>query len=108
MLSVLSFAVIPMVVFVGLAALPRGRPALIGIVGAAALAILVTVAMLLFDTTGMGAAIAMLSGSAVALAGVAQALRQALGPGRPAWLYPLIVLSALLLSGLPLLQSLGA
>ncbi len=107
MQPIFIFAAVPLAVFLVLVALPRGRPALIGIGGAALVAIVGTALMVTLDGTGFGAALGMLAGSAIALAAIAQALRQALGPGRPRWVYPVIVLVALIAGSWPLVQSLG-
>jgi hypothetical protein len=98
---------VPLVVFLALVALPRGRPALTGLAGAVGLAVAFTLAMMAMDAAAIGIALGILSGSAVALAAVAQALRHALGAGRPAWIYPLIIAATLIAGGVPVIQTLG-
>jgi hypothetical protein len=83
--------VVPIALYLGLAALPTGRPAFVGLVTAALAAIAVSAAGIQFESTGVVAAIGLLSGSVVALASMIQLLRRGLGAGRSPWVYPALV-----------------
>lgn len=102
----LAFIGVPAATFLGLAAISRGRPALIGCVVALLLTAILFVA-------GDGSAdsywlaLVMLIGSAIVLAAVVQVLRMMIGPDRPGWVYPLIVGLALMVAGVPMLSILG-
>ena len=96
----LAFIGAPLVSYLVLASLPRGRPALIGIVVALALVAVLWVTQMAGDDSYMMALITLVF-SAIALAGLVQALRVVLGHGRPRWLYPLIVVPSLLGAGIP-------
>jgi hypothetical protein len=105
---ILIFFVLPVVLYLALAVLPRGRSALIGIAAAAALAAMATAVLAATDLSGIGLALALLSLAAVALAALVQALRRAMGPDRPAWMYPGIVIAALVVGTYPVILNLGA
>ena len=102
----LAFIGIPVLTYLVLAFLPRGRPALVGCFAALALAALLWVTQMGSADSHM-VAIIVLGISAVALAGFVQVLRVAIGTGRPRWVYPLIVVLALLGAGVPMLNVLG-
>jgi 4-amino-4-deoxy-L-arabinose transferase-like glycosyltransferase len=102
----LTFIGVPVVIYLILAALPRGRAALIGIGVAALIAALVWVRQSANDDS-LTVATATLAFAAIALAGLVQILRSAIGVGRPRWVYPLIVLLGLVGAGLPLINVLG-
>lgn len=102
----LAFIGVPTATYLVLAFLPQGRPALIGIVIAAAIAVGLWV-MQMSSAGSFMVALIMLTISAIALAGLVQVLRVALGPARPGWVYPLIVALALLAAGIPALNGLG-
>jgi hypothetical protein len=103
----LVFIGLPVVGYLGLASLPRGWPALIGIVAAA------LVIAVLWATFGIGSDDSYLTAligflfSAAALAAIVQVIRQMIGEGRPRWVYPSVVGTALLATGIPLLNILG-
>jgi hypothetical protein len=104
----LAFAFIgaPVVTFLVLASLPRGRPAFLGCLVAIAVAGLLWVTQSGADDQYLLAMIVLVI-SAVALAGLVQVLRSAIGPARPRWVYPAIILVALLMAGIPMLNVLG-
>jgi hypothetical protein len=103
----LAFIGLPVFTYLALAAVPRGRPALIAILGAAAIAAVVWV------TQGMGSGDSFLIAligfvfSAIALAGIVQLIRAQLRPGMPRWVYPALVATALVVAGIPMLTVLG-
>ena len=97
------FFLVPLVVFLALAAVPRGRAALIAIAATAAVTVVASTLLLRADASGFGAALALLSASAAALAGVAQALRHLVGTGRAPWVYPAMVLGTLVAGVVPAL-----
>lgn len=103
---VLPFAFLlgPLAIYLVLAALPRGRVALIGIGVAAVVAIACAVVGTLFDGAGVFAAFGFFAASAVTLAAMVQLLRRGLGPDRPYWVYPALVVFGLVAGGWPLLQ----
>ncbi|MDZ4134218.1 MAG: hypothetical protein U1D06_01310 [Paracoccaceae bacterium] len=97
---------IPLVCFLSLAMLPRGRMAFVGIATAAAALAVVW----LTSARGGDAYLVVLCGlvaAAIGLAMVTQALRLALPPDRPGWFYPSIVVVALLGAGVPMLLKIG-
>jgi hypothetical protein len=106
--SILTFVILPVVLYLALASLPRGRSAMIGIAVAAVIAVVATVVLAAIDLSGVALALAMLSVAAVTLAALVQAVRRALGPGRPGWVYPGIVILALVAGTYPVIQNLGA
>jgi hypothetical protein len=106
--SIVTFAVLPVVLYLALAALPRGRPAFLGLAVAGTLAVLGAGVLVAVDLGGTGLAMAILSFAAVILAALVQAVRRALSPGRPVWLYPGIVMAALVAGTLPVILNLGA
>lgn len=85
-----AFIVMPVAIFVGLASLPRGRPAAAG-----CLVAVVVAAGIWATQMGRGAkmlfALALMSDSAIALASIVQVVRVAFGPDRHGWMYPGIV-----------------
>ena len=103
----LVFIGVPIATYLALAFLPRGRPALYGLL-AAALALLV-----LWVTLGMGSTdsymVALIGFlfSATARAAIVQMLRRAIGVDKPRWVYPAVVIGVLLLAGIPMLTVLG-
>ena len=101
-----AFIGLPIASYLVLASLRRGRPAMVGILGAAGLSA-VLFATQLGAKNGYMTALIMLVFSAIALAAVVQAVRMALGEGRPRWVYPLIVVVAPLVAGIPLRTMLG-
>lgn len=102
----LAFIGVPIVTYLVLACLPRGRSALIGCLIAMALAALVWVSQIGSEDSYLVALIALVI-SAIALAGLAQILRMANGLGRPPWVYPVIVVVAMLTAGIPALNIMG-
>lgn len=106
--AILTFFVFPVALYLALAALPPGRPALVGLVASGVLAVLAAVGLAAVDLGGLGLAMAVLSVAATALAALVQAVRRVLGPGRAAWLYPVIVVTVLVVGGLPVILNLGA
>ena len=92
---------IPFLTYLALVVLPRGRITFIGFGLATLIAALVWVRQIA-SVDSVTVAITTLVFSAIALAGLVQILRSALGPGRPKWVYPLIVVLGLLGAGLPL------
>ena len=102
----LAFIGVPVATYLVMASLPRGRPALIGCVAGVAIAALLWASQMGSDEKHIVASIA-LAISAIALAGFVQVLRLAIGTGRPGWVYPLIVLVALLGAGSPMLFVVG-
>lgn len=102
----LAFIGAPLVTYLVLASLPGGKPALIGVLVALALVAVLWVTQMTGDDSYMPALITLVF-SAIVLAGLVQAFRVVLGPDRPRWLYPLIVLLALLGAGIPTLNVLG-
>lgn len=100
----LVFIGLPVISYLGLASLPRGRPALIGI-AVAALVIAVVWVML---TAGGGdsfmIALMRFLFSATSLAALVQVLRHVIGPDRPRWVYPTLVVIALFAAGIPMLS----
>ncbi len=107
MSPMITIAVLPVALYVALAALPRGRPAMLGLVAAGLLAVLAAVSLAALGLGGAGLATAVLSVAATALAALMQALRRALGAGRAAWLYPVIVIAAPFAGSLPVILNLG-
>ncbi|MEZ5779006.1 MAG: hypothetical protein R3E44_11660 [Paracoccaceae bacterium] len=110
------FIGLPVAVFLVLVLLPAGRAAAVGLVVGALLIGLVWLARML-DLgplfTGdahadgyMVAALSILTGAA-AVAAIAQGIRAAMGPARPRWAYPLIVVVLFLISAVPALYVLG-
>lgn len=103
----LVFVGLPIVGYLGLASLPRGRPALI------AIALAVLLVAVLWVTLGIGSGdsymIALIGFlfSAATLAAIVQVIRHLLGPLRPRWVYPTIVVCALLAAGIPMINVLG-
>ncbi len=103
----LIFIALPVMAYLALACLPRGRPALIGI------AIAALVIAVLWVTLGIGSSdsymIALIGFmfSAATLAAIVQVIRHIIGVGRPRWVYPTIVIIALLAAGLPMINVLG-
>lgn len=101
------FIGLPVIAFLALASLPRGRPAMIGI------AIAAIVIAVLWVTLGLGSSdsymIALIGFlfSAATLAAIVQVIRHLLGPQRPRWVYPLVVVAALLAAGIPMVRVLG-
>lgn len=102
----LAFIGIPVTTYLILACLPHGRPALIGCLVAMALAALLWVSQMGSDDSYLVALIALVI-SAIALAGLVQILRLVIGLGRPQWVYPVIVVLAMLVAGIPTLNVLG-
>jgi hypothetical protein len=102
----LAFIGIPVVTYLVLACLPSGRPALLGCFAALALAAVLWISNMGSNDSYLMALIVLVV-SAIALAGIVQVLRVAIGPGRPRWVYPLVVASALLIAGIPTLNILG-
>lgn len=104
----LIFIGLPVMAYLALAWLPRGRPALIGI------AIAALVIAVLWVTMGIGSSESYLIAligflfSAATLPAVVQVIRQIIGVGRPRWVYPTIVITALLAAGSPMMNVLGA
>ena len=102
----LAFIGLPFATYLILVSLRRGRPAVLGIFGA-------TVVTGLFFVTQTGAedgfstALAMLVFSAIALAALVQVLRLMIGPARPRWVYPAIVILGFLGAGIPMIKMLG-
>lgn len=104
----LVFLCIPLALYLALVALPRGRMALIGVGLAGVLAILTTgFGMLTHGAEAIGA-IGFFSASAVTLAALVQVLRRALGPDRPVWVYPALVVFGLGAGGWPLMKMMGS
>jgi hypothetical protein len=103
-----TFAVLPVALYLALAALPSGRPALLGLAAAGILAVLGAVVFAMVDLGGTGLALAMLSFAATVLAALVQAVRRALYPRRPIWLYPGIVIAALGAGTLPVILNMGS
>lgn len=104
---VLAFIGLPVLAYLALACLPRGRPALIGLASAA------LVIAVLWVTLGLGSSDSYMTAligflfSAATLAAIVQVIRQIIGVGRPAWVYPTIVIIALLAAGIPMMTVLG-
>lgn len=101
------YVLAPIVVYVSLVCLPRGRPALIGIAAAAALLAVLWLAVIRGQNDAFLAALVAIVAGAVAVAALAQGLRTALGPGSPRWLYPAIAVLAVFGAGVPALATLG-
>lgn len=97
-----AFIGLPIATYLVLATLSRGRPAIIGIIGAAALTGVLFLSQM-WATNGYTTALCMLVFSSIALAALVQVVRLAIGEGRSRWLYPVIVVLALLGAGLPML-----
>ena len=102
----LAFIGIPVATYLVLVCLPHGRPALIGCLVAMALAALFWVSQMGSDDSYLVALIALVI-SAIALGGLVQILRLVIGLGRPQWVYPVIVVLAMLAAGIPTLNVLG-
>ena len=101
------FIGLPVTAHRALASLPRGRPALIGI----AIAALVSAVLWLSLGIGSGdshmvALIGFLF-SATSLAAIVQVIRHIIGAGRQPWVYPSVVVVALLAAGISMLNVLG-
>lgn len=101
-----AFIGLPIATYLALASLRQGRPAMIGILSAAVVAGLGFI-MQSGGNDGYTTAMIMLIFSAIALAALVQVLRRAIGKGRPAWVYPALVVLALVGAGVPMLLSLG-
>lgn len=103
----LVFIGLPIASYLGLASLPRGRPAMVGI------AIAALIIGVLWVTLGVGSndsyMIALIGFlfSAATLAAIVQVIRHLLRPQRPRWIYPLVVVGALLTAGIPMIKVLG-
>ena len=102
----LAFIGLPVATYLILAALSPGRTAWIGIIVALMIAAGAWV-MQMSNGDSYTVALIMLIISAIALAGLVQLIRRALGPDRPRWAYPLTVLLALLVAGIPAMNILG-
>lgn len=87
----LVFFVLPVAVYLSLCLLPRGQPAAIGIGAAAAVTLALTLTAPPGEEGEFRVILAAIAGIAIALAGIAQAIRARLGPGRPRWVWPAIV-----------------
>ena len=101
-----TFIGLPVATYLALASLRRGRPAVIGVLGAAVITGLLFVTQAAAEG-GYSTAISMLVFSAIALAALVQVLRMMIGLGRPSWVYPLIVVLALVVAGIPMVKILG-
>lgn len=101
------FLASPVLVFVSLALLPRGRPAFLGIVGAALGVGLLGPGIAPEDGTGFGTLLLWVFGGAVALAALAQVLRLLRAPGGEAPPYPLRAAFVFLGAALPAALYLG-
>lgn len=99
----LAFIGLPVAIYLALASLRRGRFAMVGILGAAAINGMIF-AVKSGASDGYSTALSMLVFSAIALAGLVQVLRAMIGVGRPPWVYPLIVVLALVAAGIPMLK----
>lgn len=102
-----AFIGIPVAAYLALAALPRGRPALIGIPLAAVLFAVLWVTMASGNSDSYLVALIGFLFSAATLAAIVQILRHVIGTGRPGWVYPALVLVALLAAGIPMMSVLG-
>jgi hypothetical protein len=101
------FLAVPLVVYLALAALPAGRPALWGIALAVVLAILAAMLGMSESNSGMLAVLGLFSGSAIAMAAMVQILRRGLGEGRAVWTYPALVLAGMVAGGAVVFQMMG-
>jgi hypothetical protein len=90
------FVVIPLLVYLGLTALPAGRPALLGIAAVAVGSAGLSVFGLAGGQSGILAAVGLISGSAIAMAALVQILRRNLGADRSVWVYPALVVMGLI------------
>ncbi len=91
------FVLLPAAVYVGLCLLPRGRIAAMGIVGAAVFAGTVWAGMLAMQEPSMAQLPLAFASVGIALAAPVQALRAAIGPALPNWIY--FTFAALVLMG---------
>ncbi|MCU0910270.1 MAG: hypothetical protein MUE98_02655 [Rhodobacteraceae bacterium] len=102
-----TYVLAPVAIYLSLATLPPGRPALIGIVaGLLALGLVWLFLAGAADDPYLAAAVA-IAAAAAALAALVQGLRALLGPGRPRWVYPTLVALAFFGAGIPALGMLG-
>ena len=101
-----TFIGLPVATYLALASLRRGRPAVIGVLGAAVITGLLFVTQAAAEG-GYSTAISMLVFSAIALAALVQVLRMMIGLGRPSWVYPVMVALALVVAGIPMLKILA-
>ena len=102
----IAFVAGPVLAYLGLACLPQGRPALLGVLAAATLAAVLWVTQMASENTYAVEVIA-LSMSAIALAAFVQVLRAAIGAGRAAWVYTAIVGLALAAAALAMRYEFG-
>ncbi len=96
----------PLVPCLALATLAKGRPALTGI-GAALLFVGLAAFLMRGGGDGFAQMFVLMALGGVVLAGIVQALRIAMGEGRPRWAYPAIVGVAPLVAAVPALMLLG-
>jgi len=103
MSTLFAYLALPVIAFVVLAMLPRGRVAAIGIAVAALAVVLLWPLVLPEDGSGYGTLMQWVFGGAVAAAALAQALRLVRLPGGGALPYPVVVglvlLGAALIAG---------
>ncbi len=104
---VILFVAVPLVVYLSLAALPRGKPAVVGIIAAIIAAGFAWVTGEAQGDASLLRALTLLAVSAIALAAIIQGFRSVLGEGRPRWVYPALVLAGVLALAVPLLNLLG-
>lgn len=103
----LAFIGLPVASYLALASLPPGRPALIGLAIAGLLFGVLWVMLGIGSSDSYMVALIGFLFSAVALAAIVQVIRHIIGVGRPRWVYPAIVIVALLAAGIPMLTVLG-
>lgn len=107
---------LPLIVFFGLVALPKGRPALRGVLITGALIGFIWLSYIFsigpFFTGNaradafMVAAAAILTGAWL-VAAILQAVRGAFGPNTPGWFWPVMVIATLIGLGIPAFRILG-
>ena len=98
------FLLLPVVTFVALAMLPRGRPALVGIVVAALTVASLGPVVLPEDGSGFGSLLLWVFGGAVALAALVQALRLLRLPGEGGLPYRLLAVLLVLFAAVSAAQ----
>ena len=116
MLMGFIFIGLPLLVFFGLVTLPKGHPALLGVLAVGGVIGLIWVSYLLSIGplfTGVDRADSFMVGAAAILTGawllaaILQGVRGAFGPNTPKWLWPGLVVVAFLVTGIPALRIFG-
>lgn len=101
------FIGLPVAAYLALASLPRGRPALIGVAIAALVSVVLWLSFGIGSSDSYMAALIGFLFSATSLAAIVQVIRHITGAGRQPWVYPSVVIVALLAAGISMLNDPG-